>query len=481
MKFKLIIFSVLCICILGASANAENDLPQKYDSRDYGIVTPVKDQGYTSLCWAYAAAGASEISVLKSGIDESVNANNLSFSPHQIGYSRHNRGADPLGNTTGEISGVSNWQNEGGGIKYAAAMLSQWCGPVSAKLLYNANGWENALYKAEEAVTVSGSNLAVSEEARAKMKKAIMEYGAVTFYYNNAREVQYYNPNGESKSSPHACIIIGWDDTISADKFKPGATTQDGGWLVKNSYDSNPYFYLSYDVTCDQMYAFRYAPNDKYDYNYFYDSFVEESGIGILYKVKRAANVYETKSDGECLKAVNVGLLGENAECTVNIYDADTKELLHSEDALFEYGGYNCVELKKCVRLKKGQRFAVEVVIKNKDDTTGIMLSYNESKSYIYRLGWNSGATARIKAFTKKEAYVEFADETNVKVYAPNGEKQLVTAVYENGCIKDVHIETADFGTEKTVNLPSGWQGDKYRVFLWDELMPVCVGDVWEE
>ena len=25
----------------------------KYDGREYGIVTPVRDQGNTSLCWAY--------------------------------------------------------------------------------------------------------------------------------------------------------------------------------------------------------------------------------------------------------------------------------------------------------------------------------------------------------------------------------------------------------------------------------------------
>lgn len=481
MKFKKIFLSVLCaymIFVPTVSANEDVELPARFDSRTYGIVTPVRDQGYTSLCWAYAAAGASEISVLKSGIDKSVNADNLYLSPQQIGYSRHSRGADPLDNTSGENSGISDWSGQGGGTKYAAALLSQWCGPVSARLPYNANGWENALYKLESAVAVDGKNLASSETARDKMKKAVMKYGAVTFSYNNAREVMYYNPNGENSSSPHACIIIGWDDTIPAESFGPGKTETDGGWLVKNSYYSHQYFYLSYEVICEQIYAFQYAPNDKYDFNYFYDAPVEDSGVGSLLKIKRAANVYEARYDGEAVKAVSVGIVGENAHCTVNIYDADNNELLHSEETDFEYGGYNCIELKKGVKLKKGERFAVEVCVKNADNSTYITLSHNESESYIYRNGWTKSVTARIKAFTKKEAYAVFADEAHVRVFAPGEEKQLVIASYENECIKSMHIETIDCSAEKTVTITDSLPGSEYRVFLWDSLVPVCSGDI---
>ena len=32
----------------------------RFDSREYGIITPVRDQGNTSLCWAYSTASASE-------------------------------------------------------------------------------------------------------------------------------------------------------------------------------------------------------------------------------------------------------------------------------------------------------------------------------------------------------------------------------------------------------------------------------------
>ena len=41
----------------------------KFDGRDYGIVTPVKDQGSTNLCWAYSSVAASESSILISKTD----------------------------------------------------------------------------------------------------------------------------------------------------------------------------------------------------------------------------------------------------------------------------------------------------------------------------------------------------------------------------------------------------------------------------
>lgn len=38
----------------------------EYDGRNYGLVTPIKSQGDTNLCWAYSSVSASETSILKS-------------------------------------------------------------------------------------------------------------------------------------------------------------------------------------------------------------------------------------------------------------------------------------------------------------------------------------------------------------------------------------------------------------------------------
>lgn len=82
-------------------------------------------KGILRFAGLYSTASASETSILRSGIDKSVDKSSLSLSPQQIGYARHNRGSDPLNNTTGEITSSSgNWSYAGGGTKYAAALLS---------------------------------------------------------------------------------------------------------------------------------------------------------------------------------------------------------------------------------------------------------------------------------------------------------------------------------------------------------------------
>ena len=41
------------------------NLPSRYDLRQEGLVTPVKDQGYMGACWAFGATGALESAFLK--------------------------------------------------------------------------------------------------------------------------------------------------------------------------------------------------------------------------------------------------------------------------------------------------------------------------------------------------------------------------------------------------------------------------------
>ena len=517
LKIKKIISVLSCLAMVlispGLPAEAKNaedlrnaDIAElaaqpKFDAREYDIVTPVRDQGDTSLCWAYSTASASETSILRSGIDKSVNARTAFLSPLQIGYARHNRGADPLGNTNGEKNDKAvDWRRETGAARIAATMLSSWCGPVKTNVAYNANGWENAAYKLESAIAVDGSRLNTDASAREKMKRAIVKYGAVTFSYNNVRNAYYYNPNGEtgSISSPHACTIIGWDDNIPASKFAPGKTNTDGGWLVKNSYSSLPYFYLSYEVTSEAIYAFEYVMNDKYDYNYFYDSSVEKDGIGVLWNVKQAANVFEAKggdeNTSEWIKAVNVGIIGKNTECTVKIYtdvpdkDFDPQNAIPAAEKKmqFDYAGFNCVELDEPVEVKKGSRFAAVASVTNKTNDASISIGENVSpNSFICKSYWTAmQAAVRIKVFTKtgekNKAAVEFTGTGAVKV-SGTGAKQLILAKYENERFQDLRIIPIDIDTgEKTIPLPSEWKKTErtgYKAFLWNSLsdiVPEC-------
>ena len=49
------------------STEGNGDLPSRYDSRDYGYVTPVKTQGYGD-CWAHATCACIETYMIKHGM-----------------------------------------------------------------------------------------------------------------------------------------------------------------------------------------------------------------------------------------------------------------------------------------------------------------------------------------------------------------------------------------------------------------------------
>lgn len=77
-------------------------IPAKYDSRDYGYVTPVRNQGKWGTCWAFAAIAAMESTALSHGVAD--NKNTLDMSEYNVAYMAFDDRtfADPLGGTDGD-------------------------------------------------------------------------------------------------------------------------------------------------------------------------------------------------------------------------------------------------------------------------------------------------------------------------------------------------------------------------------------------
>lgn len=415
----------------------------EYDSRKYDIVTSVKDQGDSNLCWAYASISAAETSILKSGIDQNHTKNNLSLSPESLGYSRFYRPIDPLGNTQSVYeSNISNWTKSSGNASYCATMMSWWAGPIDKANPANTNPFENALFHCDNIIQIKST--LVSE-----IKLAIAKYGAVTFSYNNAHEFEYYNPNREqgTASYPHACTLIGWKDDIPASDFKPNGANKNGGWLVKNSYSSLPYFYLSYDVTSDSIFAFDFTAKQTYDNNYFYDYKFDDS-LNYTLNVKKACEIYEAKKGTserrEYLKAVNVGFIGKNVSAKVDIYVDMENELnpesgkkVGSGNTTFDYGGFRTIKLTTPVTLNRGQKFACVVELSNSDNSVVIcnMVGKNGNNAFVYKNYWQStnNYTPRIKAFTSLNEDIE-QEESKVIIMVENG---LIVGTDEPSIIVD--------------------------------------------
>ena len=383
---------------------------EKYNSCDYDIVTANLDQGSTNICWAYATASASETSILKDKLDNNTK-DTLRFSPTQIAYRTHNRDADPLNNTIG-VYNDNKW-NVTGSPYNTFLMLSQWCAPVSGNVSAKDDAYENNLYRlldAEQIDFYSTGEYRINE-----IKRAIAKYGAVTGSYYNARETYYYNTKGETRDGiSHAITIVGWDDTIPASNFLPNSASQNGGWLIKNSYDSLPYFYLSYDSSVGNVYGFKYANKSEFDFNYFYDN-VSDAPMQSDNNSKCVSNVFMAKKGdnihNEYVKAVNVATYGYNIICKVKVYtnltDTNNPEsgtLVSTGERILDYGGYHTIILDNLAKIDSGSYYSVVVsVSSNSGGSSYILYALNSSENTYYRSsnGWNNYRYAgRIKAYT---------------------------------------------------------------------------------
>ena len=198
------------------------NLPSKYDLRDYGLVTPIKDQGGSGSCWAFSTLAALESYLLK--------YENISYD-----FSENN-----MKNLMG-IYGLNgtDWA-DGGNYYMALAYLLRWSGPV--------NETQDPF---DDTSTSSKSNLNLTKYVQDvlyipvrlnyldinQIKAALMKYGALYTSMHADNSFQY-NPDyyyDIISVSNHAVTLIGWDDNYSADNFivKPPG---DGAFIIKNSW-----------------------------------------------------------------------------------------------------------------------------------------------------------------------------------------------------------------------------------------------------
>lgn len=343
-------------------------LPYYYDLRKLGKLTPVKQQGFASTCWAFAAIGSLESCLLP---DETWN-----FSENNMKNLLSNR--YPWGFDRG--------YDDGGSWEQATAYLTRYSGPVtSAQDPYNDfSGTSPSGLKpvkhVQETIIIDARN-STGKIDNTQIKNAIMKYGAVyslmTYYdsnFNQWTNAYYYNGTDIVN---HAIDIIGWDDNYNKKNFLNNAPGN-GAFIIRNSWGSDwgdkGYFYISYydkslGNSNDNVVFMNAEPTSNYNNIYQYDPFGAVNYFGFNSDVGWFSNVFKARSN-EKLKASSFYVLKDNSNYEMFIYlDPKGNNPTSGVLALLQKGfistaGYKTIDLVKYIPLIKGHKFSVVLKLK---------------------------------------------------------------------------------------------------------------------
>ena len=371
----------------------------------------VRDQGIYGVCWSFSTISLIETNLIKKNLASSdIDLSEL----HLVNYT-YNCVNDPLGGLEGDVNkfdtSYGSVMQYGGNVEMAANSLLDWEGAVNEDVVpYTIDYIRQVENEQLDDSLAYGKDVAhvqnfyrVNITSRDDVKKAVMDYGAVSISYwsdqssdwstdnYNSSTAAYYCPN--AYTSNHAVTIVGWDDDYSADNF---ATTPDGNgaWIVRNSwgsyYGKEGYFYLSYyDKSIYTVgYALEAELSNNYDNNYQYDGAMLYGYMGYGGSNKYA-NIFEAKAnqDGsENIKAVSF-MTGRstNLNYTVSIYTNLTDEtnpesgtLAAQKSGITTYDGTYTVNLDSPVEINEGNKFSVVVEVRNDSGKTPY-LAYERS------------------------------------------------------------------------------------------------------
>ena len=373
---------------------AEN-YPEKYDSRDYGYITPPRNQGIYGVCWTFAPLCAGEASLIKQGL---YTKDNIDLSEYQLLYYVHNKVDDPMGLISDDyitLSADSGYPNIGGYDDLAYFSLMTWRGAVYEsevpyEWIQQSKTLDDSYAYLNDKVHLQNVYIANIQD-KDIVKQLIMDYGAVTSSVAMQDENEYFNRLDSSTSTwafyqdytdvpNHAITIIGWDDDFSVDKFNSlHRPSNPGAWLIKNSWGTTKsYMWVSYDDSClsaSDATAYIFEKADNYDYNYQYDGGMVNNGFAIS-NGYGFANIYDVYGDNaQSLDAVAIYLNEDNIRYELQIYKNPSQDKpLSTGTPMFDtpqtgytkYTGYNTIKLDNPVTLYPGERFSV--VFKFYDD-----------------------------------------------------------------------------------------------------------------
>ena len=456
-----------------------SELPASYPSSVEDIKSKYPDnrnQNPYGTCWAFSSLGLAEFDLINDGAADK----NIDLSELALAYYTYNSVTDPLGGTVGDTAKYYNensdysYLNRGGNYQYSSRRLAQWIGATENTVPYSkANDTIKQGLSGEFAYSYKDAHLHNVYQINIKentsgVKEAIMEHGAVgVMYYHSdynmswSRKSDCYTYFDTARAGGgHAVMIVGWNDNFSKDNFEGLKPSNDGAWLIRNSWGSYcDYFWMSYDTFSleNTAWVFDFVANDGFDNNYQLDGGIETYRSS---NVLSGANVFTTQKksgiDYEVLKAVSVSMSqAADVKYTVDIYTnltnlnnplSGTKQVTATTTGYTQYAGIYTIELSNSIKLAPGTTYSVVVTTDkaalDREDATS-MATGEKLETII----WDR----RVSQFDGKSFY----KEGNVYKYSPNN--FCIKAFTSNAKEADTNVPIESIHVNKdTMSLTEG-------------------------
>jgi C1A family cysteine protease len=388
-------------------------VPTRYDLRERNRVSAVRNQGIYGTCWAFAALGALESSLLP---EESV--------MYSVDHMTLN-------------NGFNLTQKDGGDYTMGMAYLAAWKGPVyEADDPYGDDVTDTSL----EAVKHVQEMQIIDGKDFEKIKEAVFKYGGVqTSIYNGLKSSQadspYYNKENNAycyigtEKPNHDVVIIGWDDSYPRENFNADLEG-DGAFICQNSwgekFGEDGVFYISYYDTNIGTHNVVYTRIDEvgnYDHIYQSDLCGWVGQIGYMKEGIYGANIYTTSQEEE-LTAASFYATGKDSQYELyvvrNFEDEDSfQNMIPVASGKLNNAGYYTVDFNQGILLDAGEQYAIVLHIITPGAVRPMAIEYaadeatenvilEDGESYISSNGnkWvnvniEKKANLCIKAFTK--------------------------------------------------------------------------------
>lgn len=350
-------------------------LPQKLDLRDYGMVTPARDQGQYETCWTFGSMGAIESNAIVSGFGE------YNFSEYELGYTTLNILEDQDESIAGEgVKCDCKWFDYPAEPRYVYGPFMRGYIPVTE----NDQPYRNIIKKLpHEALTStvfnSHSCYTIPANDIELIKKMVIMNGSLTIGINALPWLEAYGTYDRyafydnETTIDHYVTIVGWDDTYSIQN-----APDTGAWFLKNSWGPSwgikGHCYVSYydgalNAT-NKLTSFVLTSKDAYDYQYQYDG---AFGVGQLKSVTDVAIEFTVKED-QTITGVKIypqlefdgTLPASNVTIKVfkgitSVEETENAAPIYTQVTPITLGGYQMLEFDEGVNINKGDNILVTV------------------------------------------------------------------------------------------------------------------------